>query len=226
VMPKPIPDPDDPTSGVIGKRRIDAAQAAILRFVRNRFIQGQGDRIGILVFDMQPRWSWPLTDDLKMIYRKGLFISEGLGGGTNFGSLEPGPIDAAVEHFDERGQAGSKVLILVTDGEDNISSTAWQRMKDSVQARGIRFYVIGVGPTLAQRNVDIIGFANDVGGQVFRVENASDLARCIDIIDQMERTPVQVAVQSGYRDVFGYFALTALVFFILGTLSEIVIIRQ
>ncbi len=214
------PDPD------VGKRRIDAAQSAVTRFVRARYIRGEGDRVGIMVFDTDPHWSWPLTDDLKMIYRKGLFISEGIGGGTNFGDRDPGPIDAAAAHFDERGQAATRVMIMVTDGEDRIGAEAMERLRSKLQQRHIRLYVIGVGETLAHRDVDIIRLAESVGGQVFRVENAQDMARCFDSIDSMERSPVEVPTHTSYQDVFFYFSAAALGLFLLGALSEVIIVRQ
>lgn len=210
----------------VGQRRIDAAQAAIMRFIRNRFIAEQSDRIAIMSFDTEPHWSWPLTDDLKMIYRKGIFVDQGLGGGTNFGDMEPGPIDAACQHFDERGKAATRVLIMITDGEDRISQSTYERLKKIMTDRGIRFYIIGVGETLARRDVDIIRLATDVGGQVFRVENATDLAACFDTIDKMERSEIKVQTTIGFHDVFYRYVLVALVVFLLGALAEAFIVTR
>jgi Ca-activated chloride channel homolog len=209
-----------------GKRRIDAAEGAILNFVRNRFVRAEGDRIGIMTFDLEPRFSWPLTDDLKMIYRKGLFISEGMGGGTNFGNDDPGPIDLAVEHFDERGQAASKVMILVTDGEDYIDASAFDRLVDKLQSRGVRFYVIGIGDRLAYRDTDIIRLAEKVGGGVFRVENANDMNKVFETIDEMERSPVEVSTRAHYEDIFAIFALAGLSFLMLGLATEALVVSQ
>lgn len=208
------------------QRRIDAAQSAVTRFVRQRFASKQGDRIGIMAFDTEPHWSWPLTDDLKMIYRKGVFIDQGLGGGTNFGNINPGPIDAACEHFDERGKAATKVLILVTDGEDSISYFAMSRLVSALKDRDVHFYVIGVGETLARNDVDIIQLAQTLGGRVFRVENAADLAKCFDSISEMERSAIKVESRIGYHDVFFYFALAALVFISLAVLSDAFIVSR
>lgn len=210
----------------VGQRRIDAAQAAIMRFIRNRFIAQQSDRIAIMSFDTEPHWSWPLTDDLKMIYRKGIFVDQGLGGGTNFGDMEPGPIDAAAQHFDERGKAATRVLIMITDGEDRISPSTFERLRKLINDRGIRFYIIGVGETLARRDVDIIRFANEVGGQVFRVENATDLASCFDTIDKMERSEIKVQTTIGFHDVFYRYVLVALVVFLLGAMAEAYIVTR
>jgi len=209
-----------------GKRRIDAAEGAILNFVRNRFVRAEGDRIGIVTFDMEPRFSWPLTDDLKMIYRKGLFISEGMGGGTNFGNDDPGPIDLAASHFDERGQAASKVMILVTDGEDYIEASAFDRLVGKLQERNIRLYVIGIGDRLAYRDTDIIRLAEKVGGGVFRVENANDMNKVFETIDAMERSPVEVSTRAVYEDIFVIFALAGLAVLMLGMATEALVVSQ
>lgn len=208
------------------QRRIDAAQAAIMRFIRHRYIAEQSDRVAIMTFDTEPHWSWPLTDDLKQVYRKGVFIDQGLGGGTNFGNMDPGPIDAACQHFDEQGKAATRVLIMITDGEDQIYPEAFARLQKKLTERGVRFYVIGVGETLARRNVDIIRLADAVGGTVFRVENASDLAKCFDSIDQMERTEVKIMSTIGYHDVFYRYVLVALGVFLLGALAEAFIVSR
>ncbi len=208
------------------QRRIDAAQAAIMRFIRNRFIAEQSDRIAIMTFDTEPHWSWPLTDDLKQVYRKGVFIDQGLGGGTNFGNMDPGPIDAACQHFDERGKAATRVLIMITDGEDQISSAAFARLQQKLMDRNIRFYVIGVGETLAHSNVDIIRLAESVGGQVFRVENGADLLKCFDSIDKMERSEIKIQSTIGFHDVFYRYVLVALGVFLLGALAEAIIVSR
>jgi len=207
-------------------RRIDAAQGAVIRFVEDRYLARAGDRIGIEVFDMSPHWSWPLTHDLRQIYRKGQFVDQGLGGGTNFGEFKPGPIDAAAEHFDEMGKSKTKVLIMVTDGEDNLSAATIDRLADVLQSRGIHFYLIGVGETLATRDVDIMRLAERVGGSVFRVENAQDLARCFDGINQMERSVIEVQSSVQHEELFFYFAAVAIFLFALGMIAEALITSQ
>lgn len=224
--PKKKPNPNDPYSVPGSGRRIDAAQAAVLRFVRHRFERGQGDRMGIEVFDMSPRWSWPLTDDLKMIYRKGLFVGEGLGGGTNFGSFGKGPMDAAFEHFDERGEAGTKVMILVTDGEDSIDPGTMDRLVSGLKSRGIRLYVIGVGEDMTRGNYDIFRLAQATDGQVFKVSNAAEMARCMDSIDEMERSPVQIQMQPHFYDIFHYFAIAAFSFVLVAVIGEFLIVSH
>lgn len=224
--PERTPKPGEPPPQKKGGRRIDAAQAAVLKFVKSRYVANQGDRIGIQVFDFSPHWSWPLTHDLKTIYRKGEFVDEGLGGGTNFGDIKPGPIDAAAEHFDELGQARTRVLILVTDGEDDMRWATMNRLADALTSRGIRLYVIGVGETLARQDVDIIRLAQQVGGGIFRVENAAALDACFKTIDEMERSVIQVHTTTRHEEVFQFFALAGVIFFLVGMAAEALILSQ
>ncbi|HEY9775936.1 MAG TPA: VWA domain-containing protein [Planktothrix sp.] len=208
------------------QRRIDAAQASVLNFVRDRFMSKSGDRVGVLVFDQSPYISWPLTSDLKMIYRKLQLTTHGVGGGTNFGEYKPGPIDAAVAQFDELGQSSTRVLIMVTDGEDNLSDDAQDRLLKLLQSRHIRLYVIGVGPTLAENDVDIIKLAQKAGGQVFRVENGGDLNLCFQTINSLEQSAVQVSGAHKHDERFYYFAYAALFFFLVGLTAEAIVLNQ
>jgi Mg-chelatase subunit ChlD len=206
--------------------RIEVAQEAVRDFIRNRYLAHQGDRIGVLRFDLKPYWSWPLTSDLREIYRALRFADQSVGGGTNFGSYGHGPIDEAVDHFGELGQAQSKVIIMVTDGEDNIDSYAMDRLSSKINDNHIMFYVIGVGETLSNQNVDIMRLANLVGGRVFRVERAGDLKAVMDSIDAMERSPVSVAGSEQREELFPPFALAAILLLALAALLEALVINS
>jgi Ca-activated chloride channel family protein len=209
-----------------GHRRIDAAQAATLNFVRDRFISNSGDRIGIEVFDTDVYWSWPLTPDLKTIYRKVQFADQGVGGGTNFGETKPGPIDAAQEQFNELGQSKTRVLIMVTDGEDNLDGASFDRLLKILRDENIRLYVIGVGETLAHNDVDIIRLAQAAHGQVFRVENAGDLDKVFQTINSLETSSVQIQSSEKREELFFLFATAALILFVLGAIGEAIILNE
>jgi Ca-activated chloride channel family protein len=206
--------------------RIKLAQAAVLDFVRNRYIAHQNDRIAIMTFDVYQYWFWPLTDDLKIIYRNGKFISRIVGDGTNFGSIDPGPIDAAISQFDDMGKARSKVIIMVTDGEDEISDDAMKRLIDKMTSHDVHFYVVGVGETLATQTVDIMRLADAVHGHVFRVEQAGDMQQVFQQIDAMERSPIKVASSEKRDERFIYFAFAAFGLLALGCLTSMLVHNQ
>jgi len=213
---------DDPNAVT----RIKLAQAAVLDFVRNRYLAHQSDRIAIMTFDIYQYWFWPLTDDLKIIYRNGKFISKIVGDGTNFGSIDPGPIDAAMSQFDEMGKARSKVIIMVTDGEDEISDEAMQRLIAKMTSHDVHFYVVGVGETLATQTVDIMRLADAVHGHVFRVEKAGDMQMVFQQIDALERSPIKVASTEKRDERFIYFAYAAFGLLALGCLTSMLVHNQ
>lgn len=207
-------------------KRCDAAQHAVLQFIANRWLAKAGDRVGLILFDERPRHGWPLTDDLRMIYRKGQFMQHGLGGGTNFGENPPGPIDLAAEHFKELGQSQTRVLILVTDGEDELSGYAMNRLHELLRTNNIRLYVVGVGETLAKKDVAIIRLCEQVGGKVYRVEDSQAMINCFAEIDRTERSPITVALDETRSDIFFYFAGAAAISMVLALLAGALILNR
>jgi len=219
--------PGDLTSAHRKLRKIDAAQAAIMRFVLNRFKQSYGDRIGIILFDMQARLSWPLTTDLKQVFRNGAFLSrEAIDGGTNFGELPGGPIDLAIQHFDETDNCASKVIVLMTDGVADFSPKTQDRLYKLVSARHIHMYLVGIGPELRNEDLPIAQWTRDrCHGMILHAENGSQFARCFDEIDAMERTPVLVPASYERRELFVPLALAALAFLALALVLRAVLSR-
>jgi Ca-activated chloride channel family protein len=209
-----------------GLQRIHPTQVALLNFIENRWKKQTGDRIGLILFDVHPRYGWPITDDLRMLYRKAQFIQNNLGTGTNFGKNPPGPIDLAAEHFKESGQAKSRVLILVTDGEDDIDPDTERRLIRILQENNIKLYLVGIGETLAQKEVGIVKLANRFGGNIFRVENTESLNDCFATIDRLEKSAVTISEQETRNDVFFIFAWAALGFLGLFLLSEVFILTR
>ncbi len=190
-------------------RRIDAAMAALIAFAARREAAGNGDSVGIIAFDKRPTLCWPLDRDLKQIRRHGTFVPKGtgpmgLGNGTNFGTVDPGPIDLAAQHFKQYGTSASRVLILITDGEDNMTPDVMARLERVIRDAGMKLYVVGVGETLANQDVDIIRLAERVGGGVFRVETADGLTRCFDTIDAIESSPVAQNAALTAEELFYY----------------------
>ena len=220
------PKPNTPVETFRGQEshsRLEVAQAAVLDFVRNRYAAKAGDRIGIMVFDDTPVWSWPLTHDLKMIYRKVRFVDEGTGGGTNFGNYPPGPVDMAAEHFDELGKAKSRVMIMVTDGENDLTPQAKSRIADIIAKWNVRFYVIGVGETMSRGYPDIMRLAESVGGHVFGAETSEDMQKIFLAIDQLERSDISTYGAQKRKELFMPFALAALLLLTVASLVQALI---
>ena len=195
-------------------RRIDAAQDAILAFAKNRFELQTGDRIGLILFDNSPRLAWPLTSQLEQIFLRVDFLpsnwlgERSLGEGTNFGAKGDGPIDAAVSHFKDYGESPAKVLIIVSDGEDELGEEHLKRLTLLMKKNGVKLYVVGVGTTLKEKEVDIKRLARDYmdGGEnsLFLVEKSDDMMKCFQTIDQLERGPVTVTSFNNFHELYKF----------------------
>ena len=211
---------------VQGRRQIDHAIAAVLDFVRYRHNVNSGDRIGIFTFDDDQYWSWPLTHDLKMIFRKAHFADEGTGGGTNFGRVDPGPLDAAIEHFEEMGKSDTRVFIMVTDGEDSIPRRTFERLQSLAESNNVRLYVIGIGRSIARGHADILSLAEATGGKSFIADKPGDLTKSFSEIDELERSVVTVEVNEKREDLYLWFAIPALILLLLGTTMRALVVNR
>lgn len=193
--------------------RANAARAGVKQFVEQR----EGDRVALLLFDDQVYFVWPLTSDLKTIEKKLPLIDQYNGGGTNFdgpsdSNQNVGAIQGAINHFKEASESKTKVLIMVTDGEDNIDPKRFVQLSQQMHDLGIRIYVLGVGDSWTNGTTpDLQRFAEANGGTVIRVGNAQDMRDGFAKINALEKSQVQVEQIELHPDVYQYFLYAALV---------------
>lgn len=235
-MSAPLPGYKSPLrrNGDKPARRIDAAQDAILSFAKNRHELKTGDRVGLILFDENPRLAWPLTNDLKQIFYRTDFLPSNLlgektlGSGTNFGAKGPGPIDAACDHFRDFAESPAKVLIIVSDGEDELGDEHLRRLSSLMKKYKVKLYVVGVGETLAKKEVDIKRLARDFmdGGEtcVFLVEKSDDMQKCFKAIDQLERGPVTVTSYNNFQELYQYPLVAGFLLIFLWTISLVALL--
>jgi len=206
--------------------RLDVAQRAISMFVPLR----KGDRIGLLYFDDEAYMSWPLTTDPDIILKYNERTNGYRGGGTNFqgpwkSETKWGPIATAIQSFDEMGQAKSKIIVMVTDGDDNIDPDRIQDLIAQCKARNIRIYALGVGEdwqaAAATGGPDLRKLAEGTGGKVMIVGVVSDMTKGIQQINKLEKSRIEIAQSTSYKDIFGIVLLAAIVLGVIYHLSEL-----
>jgi Ca-activated chloride channel homolog len=183
--------------------RIEAAKKVAVQFIDGR----PTDRIGLVIFSGESFTQCPITSDHAVV--KNLFsgIQSGmLADGTAIGE----GLATSVSRIKE-SKAKSKVIILLTDGVNNIGEISPQTAGEIAKTFGIRVYTIGVGtqgtapypvktpfgvqyqnmpvdidePTLKE-------IANETGGKYFRATNATKLREIYAEIDKMEKTKIDV----------------------------------
>jgi Ca-activated chloride channel family protein len=201
--------------------RLDVARERSVAFVRGR----QYDRIGLVSFAGEALTKVPLTTDYAVLEQAILDLRIGeLDDGTAIGTA----IAIAANRL-RRAEGASKVVVLLTDGENNRGRVDPRTAAAAAREFGVRIYTIGVG-TQGEARLPIgrgpggqlryqmmpvrldepllRDVAETTGGRYFRATDAAVLTRIFEQIDQLEKAPVQV---TRYRNVEEAFTAPVLV---------------
>lgn len=202
--------------------RLVIAKDVLQQFVRKRV----NDRIGLVAFAGRAYIATPLTLDHDFLLQNLERLDLGtLEDGTAIGS----GISAAINRLRDI-QAKSKIVVVMTDGQNNAGKVPPVTAAEAAQALGVRIYTIGVGTRGVARvpYVNVFGqkaymdqqvdideetltkVAQMTGGKYFRAENSAGLRKIYEEIDQLEKTEVEVKKYQRYRELFPWFVLAGL----------------
>ncbi len=170
---------------------LESARRFIHTILRSR------DRVTIMAFDTEVREIVRFTSDLKTIDR-GLDTIRA-GGATAL-------YDAVFLASDAlQNRQGRKVLVIVTDGGDTVSSTSYQQaLREAIQSEALVYSVIDV-PIAANAGRDIGGehaliqLSHDTGGRYFFAASGADLDSVFKKIDEELRTQYLLAYYPNRR---------------------------
>jgi Ca-activated chloride channel family protein len=174
----------------------------VVKGVMGRFIDERaGDRIGLIIFGTEAFVLSPLTIDRYAVHQ----LLEGVvpsiaGGSTALGDA----IALGVKKLRQRPE-GSRVMILIADGDNTAGSFRPIEAADLARTAGIRVYVIGVGskqsriPILHQGRIEywddltmdeqtLQQIATITGGAYFRATNTDALEEISGRIGELEKT--------------------------------------
>jgi len=215
---------------------------AMVKDVVSQFIDNRpNDRMGMVVFGSEAYTQCPLTLDqgiLKSFLSK---LDIGMAGdSTAIGSA----IGIAVKRLKDL-ESKSKVIILLTDGQNNAGSLPPLQAAQTAKAFGIKIHTIAVGthgkaPFLVnsifgQRYVyqqvdideDTLKKISDLtGGQYFRATDLESLKTIYKQIDEMEKSEVKVIDHSEYTELFHYFLIPGLLILLLEILLSNTVLRR
>lgn len=179
--------------------RLEVARGTIDDFIAGR----TGDRISLVIFAGTAHTRIPLTLD-RNIVRESLanVTTESVNqDGTAIGMA----ISVGLNRL-SRSDAASRIMILVTDGDNNAGTIDPVTASNLAAESGIRIYTIGIGSDTLILPVEAFGqtqyrqyqggfnedllkqIAETTGGQYFRALDAKALAQIFDTIDQLEKT--------------------------------------
>lgn len=179
--------------------RLEAAKRVARSFVQGRF----EDRIGLVVFAGDAFSLCPLTTDYELLTQSIGEISSGLirTAGTAIGSA----LGMSTNRLRD-SKAKTKIIVLLSDGENTAGSLDPVTAAELVDAYGIRLYTIavgriGIGETPTDEGT-LKRLAALAKGQFFRATDTRALSAVFARINRLEKAEVK---QSRYREIADFY---------------------
>jgi Ca-activated chloride channel family protein len=200
------------------RARFDVAKQTMEKFVSGR----QDDRIGFIVFSGEPLTLTPLTLDYGLVLKSIRDAASGvLKDGTGIGD----GLSLAVTRLRD-SKAKSRIIVLLTDGDNNVGQVDPATAGDLAAGFGIKVYTIAIGregrvkmpiksrgafgnevvsyqyfenalnPTLLKQIADV------TGGRFYRVTEAGVLDEVFQEINQLEKSEVKSTERTRFDDRF------------------------
>ena len=216
--------------------RLSASKDIAIEFISQR----PTDRMGIVVFAGESFTQCPLTTDRATLINLMKEVQTDLiEDGTAIGN---GLATAVARMMDS--DAKSRVVILLTDGVNNRGEIAPQSAAEIAKTYGVRVYTIGVGkdgmapyPVMTPWGMDIKQMqveidedllrqiAETTGGRYFRATDNTKLSEIYSEINKMEKARTTIDSFPVYKELFGGYALAALICLLLELLFRILLRR-
>ena len=217
--------------------RIEAAKDIAIQFISGRTT----DRIGLVVFSGESFTQCPLTTDRATVINLFKGIESGMiEDGTAIGN----GLATAVSRLKD-SKAISKVVILLTDGENNRGEIAPITAAELAKTFGIRVYTVGIGtigmapyPIQTPYGVQIQDvevkidevtmekIAAITDGKYFRATNNNKLAEIYQEIDKLEKSKIDVKEYSKKQEEYLNYAIVGALVLMLGMFLKTTIFRN
>lgn len=222
--------------------RMEAAKEVAAEFVSDR----PNDNIGLTIFAGEAFTQCPMTTDhaslLNLLHNvrtdiaaRGL-IQDGTAVGMGLAN--------AVSRLKD-SKAKSKVVILLTDGSNNMGDISPMTAAQIAKSLGIRVYTIGVGTNkVARYPMPVAGgvqyvnipveidtktlsdIAATTDGNFYRATNNRELKQIYKDIDKLEKTKMEVKTFSKRYEAYQPFAMAAIATLLLELLLRITVFRR
>lgn len=218
--------------------RLEVSKSVAAEFVSKR----QYDQVGLVTFAGEAWSKSPLTVDHDIIQTDLA--------GLECGTLEDGTaigmgLSTAINRLKD-SNSKSKVVILLTDGDNNAGYIKPITAAEIAQEFNIKVYTIGVGSVgsayapvgrlsgnryrfgLVTVKIDeplLREIATMTGGRYFRATDNESLQRIYEEIDELEKTAIEVKIVKSYSDKFHLFVFLALCFIVVETLLRYTLLK-
>lgn len=218
--------------------RLEAAKAISDKFIEDR----PEDRIGLVIFAGETFSQVPITTDHSLL--RNILASLNCDMLEDRTAIGDG-LATAVSRLKD-SEAKSKVIILLTDGDNNAGSIDPSTAADLAKLYKIRVYTIGVGtkgkakyPIQTPYGTTVYDYADvtinepllkhiadETGGKYYRATSREKLEQIYNEIDQLERTKIEVSEFTRYKEEFLPFVMYGLALLLLGFLLRHTIFKS
>ena len=224
--------------------RLNAAKDVALSFISNR----PSDNIGLTLFGGEAFTQCPLTTDHTVLLN--MFRNVNCDLQAN-GIIQPGTaigmgIASAVAHLSE-SKAKSKVIILLTDGENNTGEISPLMAADMAKNCGIRVYTILLGTDgkvnvpvaqlpngeVYQAQVDntsdpttLQQIAHNTGGIFYKATSKNSLKQVYDDIDKLEKSKLKIINFDQRYEAYQPFAWALIVCLFIEFLLKAIVLKR
>lgn len=212
----------------VSPNRIEVAKEVASDFISGR----PNDNIGLTIFAGEAFTQCPMTVDhaalLNLLHnvRTDLVVKGLMQDGTAIGMGLANSVSRLKD-----SKAKSKVIILLTDGSNNVGSISPMTAASIAKKYGIRIYTIGLGKE-SEGDLGAIDYktlqniAVSTNGEFYRAQSQAELSKIYQDIDKLEKTKLRVKAYSHLHEAYIPFAWLALFFFCLDLLLRLTVFRR
>ncbi|TDL99818.1 MAG: aerotolerance regulator BatA [Flavobacteriaceae bacterium] len=218
--------------------RISALKKVCQEFINARVT----DRISLVAYSGESLTKVPLTIDKNVLNQE---IEK-----LQAGEIIPGTaiglgLATAINHL-KNSKAKSKVILLMTDGENNLHQVPPLEAAKAAKELGIKVYTIGIGtngyaitPTLdvlgntvfSNQKVaideDLLkGIASETGGRYFRATDNDSLDEVYREIDRLEKSEIKSLNLYNYTELYRWFLIPGLLLLLMDFVFKYLLIKQ
>ncbi|MDR2399210.1 MAG: VWA domain-containing protein [Endomicrobium sp.] len=220
--------------------RMEAAKKVTQDFIKER----KYDKIGLVVFAGLAFTQCPLTTDKDSLaeFVNNIQLSNTSLDGTAIGSA----IMTSVNRLKD-SEAKSKIVILVTDGNNNSGEIDPVTASKIAKEYNIKIYPIGVGnpngaiyevddPFFGRREVRVTEeainekvlkeIAKNTGGQYFRAQDTKSFENIMSQIDKLEKYKIETTQFTNYNELYKYFLIPSFILLLLIIILENTCLRR
>jgi Ca-activated chloride channel family protein len=183
-------------------RKLALVQQAAQDFVKRHLT----DRLGLIVFGDEAFGAWPLSTDSTTLQRR-LENLEDLLPAQLRGTHVEKALVKSLDHLHELGQAQTRIVVLLTDGLDNIPAARMEHILQRLQRDNVTLYVFGV---LLKEDSSIAVLARRARGRYFAIDKAEEMAAALEEIERLEPSKILLSQGSKAVELYAWFTVPGL----------------